>query len=41
MSAEGLAIAFSALAEGNITLFDLNENVLKLYNSFDSVANAI
>lgn len=41
ISANGLANAINALQEGNITLFDLNESVLTLLDSFDTVGNAI
>jgi hypothetical protein len=41
VSANGLALAMTALEKGNITVLDLNANVLRLYNSFDTVGNAI
>lgn len=41
ISVKGLANALNALQEGKITVFDLNENVLKLFNSFDTVSNAV
>ena len=41
ISANGLANAINALQEGNVAIFDLNESVLQLFDSFDSVSNAI
>ena len=41
ISANSLANAINALSTGNVAITDLNNNVLNLYDSFDSVANAI
>lgn len=41
MSANGLANAINALEAGNITILDLNEKVIELYESFDTTASAI
>ena len=41
ISANGLALAINALSAGKISINDLDASVLKLYNSFDTVGNAI
>jgi hypothetical protein len=41
MSANGLANAINALEAGNITILDLNDKVIELYESFDTTASAI
>ena len=41
MSANGLAAALTILGKGNVTILDLNNSVLQLFESFDSVGNAI
>ncbi|MBQ5474385.1 MAG: hypothetical protein IIT65_06715 [Lachnospiraceae bacterium] len=41
MSAEGLANTINALESGNIAVSDLNDNVLNLFNSFETLGTSI
>ena len=41
ISANALALAINALQSGQVSIFDLNQSVLELYESFDTVSNAI
>jgi len=41
MSANGLAKAIQAFSKGNIAITDLNDNVLEVFNNFESLTDIV